>query len=308
MFSSRSTISIPPRFRLGYTAWVLRRREKNAIDQWDGASYSRVLVVNGTPVRVVVSQEGGPENPSLSIELQSQKPVSGSVQAEAQAAIRKLLGVDVHIQPFYDDVASHDPQLKQLAGEFVGMRPPRFPSVFEALVNAIACQQVSLDAGISLLNKLAETFGRPFNGGEATVYAFPEPGDLLEAPEENFRSLGFSRQKTRYIKNLAELITNGEIDLEQLESTGSEEAFNYIVDLHGIGRWSAEYALLRGLGRLEIFPGDDIGGQNNIQNLLGLPARPGYDELREITTTWQPYAGLVYFHLLLQKLRTKGLV
>lgn len=76
----------------------------------------------------------------------------------------------------------------------------------------------------------------------------------------------------------------------------------------GIGRWSAEYTLLRGFGRLDILPGDDVGAQKNLRELLALEARPTYDQIKLLSQRWQPYAGLVYFHLLLEKLQRKGVL
>jgi DNA-3-methyladenine glycosylase II len=78
----------------------------------------------------------------------------------------------------------------------------------------------------------------------------------------------------------------------------NEEIVGYLTTLRGIGRWSAEYALLRGLGRLDIFPGDDVGARNNLQRLFHLHTKPDYEEINKLTSQWHPYEGLVYFHLL----------
>jgi DNA-3-methyladenine glycosylase II len=84
------------------------------------------------------------------------------------------------------------------------------------------------------------------------------------------------------------------------------EAVRYLSAIRGIGRWSAEYVLLRGLGRLCIFPGDDVGALKNLRDFMGLAERPDYKTMEEITSRWQPFAGLVYFHFLLDKLMAKG--
>jgi DNA-3-methyladenine glycosylase II len=76
--------------------------------------------------------------------------------------------------------------------------------------------------------------------------------------------------------------------------------------LHGIGRWSAEYILLRGLGRLHVFPGDDVGARNNLARWLGLKPPLDYDAVGRALSRWQPYAGMVYFHLLLDRLEAAG--
>jgi DNA-3-methyladenine glycosylase II len=69
-----------------------------------------------------------------------------------------------------------------------------------------------------------------------------------------------------------------------------------------VGRWTAEYVLLRGLGRLHVFPGDDVGGRNNLQRWLRRSKPFSYAALHRTLARWQPYAGLVYFHLLLDRL------
>ncbi len=294
--------AVPP-FRLDLTVWALRRRGKNMVDRWAGQSYSRVLVFQNVPVKITIDQRGAGD---LHVNLQSRQDISPLIQAEARSVIQKMLGVMISLEPFYT-IAEWEVLLASLAQQFRGVKPPRFPSVFEALVNAIACQQVSLDSGIALLGRLSESFGLAYTD-DTTLYAFPRPEDLIDAPEEKLGKIGFSRQKTQAIKELAYRTANGEIDLASLETAGNEEALAYLQKVRGIGRWSGEYALLRGLGRLDVFPGDDIGGQNNLQQLLHLDARPNYEGVRKLTSAWSPYQGFVYFHLLLQKLAARGLL
>ena len=75
-----------------------------------------------------------------------------------------------------------------------------------------------------------------------------------------------------------------------------------------MGRWTAEYVLLRGLGRTHIFPADDVGARNNLQKWLGLPGKMTYANTREALMRWDGFGGLIYFHLLLKSLAEKGLV
>jgi DNA-3-methyladenine glycosylase II len=76
--------------------------------------------------------------------------------------------------------------------------------------------------------------------------------------------------------------------------------------LRGVGRWTAEYALLRGLGRLNVFPGDDIGARNNLVRWLGCRGPLDYAHVQAAVSDWRPFAGLVYFHLLLASLAERG--
>ena len=87
----------------------------------------------------------------------------------------------------------------------------------------------------------------------------------------------------------------------------NEEIIIFLSNLRGIGRWSSEYVLLRGFGRLDVFPGDDVGAKKNLKQLLELEKLPSYEEIKLLTYKWQPYSGLVYFHLLLEKLQNKNM-
>jgi DNA-3-methyladenine glycosylase II len=291
-------------FRLELPVWTLRRREKNNVDMWNGDEYCRIIFLDDLPVKMSVSQRNAT---SLNLRLESHEPLSLELQRQAQVLAHKLLGLNINLRPFYHQMAQ-DQMLRQLAHNFVGMRPPCFPTVFEALLNAILCQQVSLESGLALLNRVAETYGARYFDGSIILYALPRPQDLVAASDDRLRELGLSRQKTRAILELADRVVTGKIKLDQLESLTNEQCIQYLQTIHGIGRWSAEYTLLRGLGRLDVFPGDDIGGQNNIRTLFRLESRPDYDQLKILTIGWHPYEGLIYFHLLLEQLQAKGLV
>jgi len=300
-------ISLPTAapFRLDLTAWALRRREKNAVDRWDGRRYTRVIAVGSRPVRLTVTDETSGAEPVLTVSLH---PGAGDrTREETRLLVTKILGLTVDLEPFYA-LARDNELLRPLVEQFSGVRPPRFPSVFEALVNSIACQQVTLDLGILLLNRLSERFGPAVNDHGTVQHGFPGPADLAEATEEALRQLGFSHQKARAIRELAADVVADRLDLASLDSMTNREAVDYLSTIRGIGRWSAEYVLLRGLGRLDTFPGDDVGAQNNLQRLFHLVDKPNYEQIRDLTSPWHPYEGLVYFHLLLEKLQTKGVL
>jgi DNA-3-methyladenine glycosylase II len=294
-------------FHLDLTVWALRRRKTNIIDQWDGHQYTRILIINNTPVKVSLIQKNPTNSPDCTIISQDKPKSTDPIRENVQYLLQKMLGLDFYLQPFYA-LTQNDEAIGPLVRQFSGVKPPRFPTIFEALVNAIACQQVSLGVGIILLNRMAEKFGKAFDDNGTLLYAFPRSEDLLKVSEEEIKLLGFSHQKARAIKELATTFTNNEINIAKLEVMTNQEAVEYLSTLRGIGRWSAEYVLLRGLGRLDKFPGDDIGAQNNLRRLFQLDHKPGYEEIKNLTSRWHPYEGLVYFHLLLNKLHLNGVI
>lgn len=290
-----------PPFRLDLTVWALRRRQNNAIDRWDGRTYSRTLILSGKPVEVAVVQTGTADNPTLKVEATGAR-ITGHTKAELKLSLERMLGLNTDLSHFYA-FALKDARLAPLIDRFRGVKPPRFPTVFEGLANGIACQQLSLTVGITLLNRLAERFG--VKAGD--THAFPRPHDIAGQDPRRIRSLGFSEHKARALLEAAEEIVSGRLDLEALASLDDDSAQQRLQALRGVGRWTAEYVLLRGLGRTHVFPGDDVGARNSLSKWLELSSTPSdYAGTRAILDAWRPYAGLIYFHLLLRGLAEKG--
>ena len=295
------TLRPAPPFRLDFVTWVLRRVPVNAMDRWDGRTYRRILLIGRTPVPVEVVQVGPPEEPVLRV------TAGGRASAKSRSAVvaflNRVLGLDLDLAPFYR-FAREDKRLDSLVRPYVGFKPPRLPSVFEALLNGIACQQLSLHVGIHLLNRLCVSYGQS-SGGH---HAFPLPEDLADALPGDLKRLGFSGAKAKTILGASCAIASGELDLESLVQSDDASALEQLQRLHGIGRWTAQYVLLRGLGRVDVFPGDDVGGQNKLQRWLRLKVRPDHDKVNQILRRWSPYRGMLYFHLLLDELSRRGLL
>jgi DNA-3-methyladenine glycosylase II len=294
---------VPP-FRLDLTAWAIRRRPENLVDCWDGKSYRRVLAIDGDAVQVTVTQSGGKTTPKLHVVAAAAGRCPPKT-ARIGAAIERLLGTCVDLRPFYR-LAAGEPRLHQLAARFRGLKPPRFPTVFEGVVNGIACQQLSLAVGITLLNRLSAAYGLRFPCPDGVQYAFPRPADLATLRIEDLLPLGFSRNKSRAIIETASGVAEGRLDLESFANLTDKEAGARLLELRGVGRWTAEYVLLRGLGRTNLFPGDDVGARNNLVRWLHLRKPLDYDRVSHVLGKWQQFAGLIYFHLLLSGLEHSG--
>jgi DNA-3-methyladenine glycosylase II len=295
-----------PPFRLDLTAWALRRRPHNAIDRWDASTYRRVVAIESGPVALSVIQDDARGAPRLSV-LLTGRPIDRGTDLLARATLEKLLGLSVDLTAFAA-IAEQDPLLDPLARRMRGLKPPRFPSLFEALVNGVACQQLSLAVGIHLLNRLTAAHGRPVIQDPAGPRAFPDPDQLASLQPDELRRHGFSATKARTIVETARAIVAGGLDLECLEQLDDAEAIERLTRLRGIGRWTAEYVLLRGLGRLNIFPGDDVGAHNKLKRFFDIDTELGYESVKRLVARWHPYAGMVYFHLLLESLSDTGLV
>jgi DNA-3-methyladenine glycosylase II len=149
----------------------------------------------------------------------------------------------------------------------------------ETLLRTIVGQQVSVAAARSMWAKLEAAFGSP-----------PDLRLLLASNDEELRAAGMSRQKSSYLRSLAELVISGELDLDALPED-DEEAIALLTRIKGIGRWSAEIYLLFAEGRPDVFPAGDLAVMIELGRLLGLPDKPTEKHLRELAEPWRPYRG-----------------
>jgi DNA-3-methyladenine glycosylase II len=110
------------------------------------------------------------------------------------------------------------------------------------------------------------------------------------------------------MKALSAALLNGTFDPEGLTRLRNEQAVSVLMKLRGVGRWTAEYVLLRGLGRIDLFPGDDVGARNNLRRWLNIKGALNYETVNQTIAVWRPYSGLIYFHLLLDGLTEAGIL
>jgi DNA-3-methyladenine glycosylase II len=221
-------------------------------------------------------------------------------------SLERLLGLRVDLSKFYRFTAKHGGPLEDLAQRFRGCKPPRFTSIFESIINAIASQQVSRTVAILILNRLTVKYGAVIHKTDFPCYAFPTPEDLAKVRPGDLRELGFSLNKGAAITELAQSIAGGDLKLEELSELSDEKAIQRLCSLRGIGRWTPEYVLLRGFGRTHIFPSADAGVRHSLKLWLKISETIDYPMVHRILSNWHPYGGLVYFHLLLDRLSDAG--
>jgi len=150
---------------------------------------------------------------------------------------------------------------------------------YETLLRTIVGQQVSVASASAVWTRLETLLGK----GCA-------PDALLAQDYDALRGCGLSRQKQGYARSLAALVLSGELDLGNLPDD-DEAAIAQLVQVKGIGRWSAEIYLLFAEGRPDIWPAGDLAVQIEIGRLLKLPARPTEKETRALGDGWRPWRG-----------------
>ncbi|HEX5238070.1 MAG TPA: DNA-3-methyladenine glycosylase 2 family protein [Sphingomicrobium sp.] len=176
-------------------------------------------------------------------------------------------------------LASREPAFAQVLEKHGVPGPRKSEPGAHTLLRTIVGQQVSVAAARSMWSKLEAAFGAP-----------PDLRLLLAASDEELRAAGMSRQKSGYIRSLAELVISGELDLANLPDD-DEEAIALLTRIKGIGRWSAEIYLLFAEGRADVFPAGDLAVMVELGRLIGLEERPSEKKLRELAEPWRPYRG-----------------
>jgi DNA-3-methyladenine glycosylase II len=223
-----------------------------------------------------------------------------ALHAELTAQARFLWGLDDHAERHHAAIAA-DPDLAPLLGRFGALRIVRAPDLYEALLVAVIGQQVSVSAAQSVRRRLMQNLGTAVPVGGATgteeYYLYPTPAQLRAAGEPALRSQGVSRQKAAYLLEIADRAAAGALDRAAFAALSAEEALARLCAIRGVGRWTAEIALMRGLGRTDVFPAGDLGLQVAVQETLGLPERPSEQALRTIAERWSGWRSYAAFYL-----------
>ncbi len=259
----------------------LSRCRGEAVDLVDGTELRRGLEIAGLPVAVTVKAVGDVEQPRLLVRLEADH-LNDEVVSAASLQLRRLLNTDVDPAPFLE-IAAKDPRLAPISLGRRGLRPTGTPTVFEAVIWAITGQHISLAIACMLKRTLVDGYGDRFAG----LTLFPTTRALATANPDDLGRRGFTRAKSRAIVNFAGAVASGTFDPEALRGKGQGEAIAALTAFPGIGRWTAEYVLARGLGDPDAFPAGDAGLRHAVSLITGDQA-PSEQRIREFA---EPYAG-----------------
>nr|WP_089218736.1 DNA-3-methyladenine glycosylase [Sphingomonas laterariae] len=178
-----------------------------------------------------------------------------------------------------DALAANEPAFAERL-KSIGYPEPRIRARgYETLLRTIVGQQVSVHAANAVWGRLDAALGSAAN-----------PAALAAASDEVLRAAGLSRQKSGYARSLANHVVSGKLDLDALPAD-DEAAIAQLIDIKGIGRWSAEIYLLFAEGRGDIWPAGDLAVQIEVGRMLGMADRPSEKRTREVAEAWRPHRG-----------------
>lgn len=156
--------------------------------------------------------------------------------------------------------------------------------IYLSLLNSIVSQQLSTKVVRVIWKRFADLY----------IDRYPKARDVLNTDHEVLRSVGLSNNKVRYIKNVAEFSIKNDISFDYLQIKSDDEIIDYLIQIKGVGKWTAQMILMFPMDRPNVFPMDDLGIQNGMKNLyqLDLDKKELKNKLMEIADQWHPYKTL----------------
>jgi 3-methyladenine DNA glycosylase/8-oxoguanine DNA glycosylase len=209
----------------------------------------------------------------------------------AAATARKLLGLNIDVAPFE---RAHPALVRGHEGAHL----PQTATVWESLMWAIVGQQVNLPFAYRLRRVLVELCGEPAKNG---LRRHPTPERVARLEYDDLTTRQFSRSKARYVIDTARLIAAGALPLETFPAREPSEVEAMLLDVRGIGIWTANYVMMRGCAFPDCVPAGDSALSASLQTYLGLDHRPDAHETRTLMQRFAPWRSLATFHLWLRK-------
>ncbi len=274
---------------------TLRRYQaygEDAANRFDHVKFQKVFQFNDALYLLTISEDNG--KPALTLHPNKRKIEILNV---AERIARKILGLDFDLVGFYQRVKD-DPILGPLTERFHGMRPTLSPDLFEILITSITAQQINLQFAFTVRSRLIRRYGETLNYKGEKYFAFPTLEKLSRSRVQTLRKLQFTERKAEYIIDLSKRIRDGNLNLTNLQTASEEEIHETLTQSRGIGRWTVDWFLARGLGRGSAFPAGDLGVAKAVQHFYFNEEKQAEEKLRDFAKRWGEFTNLATHYLL----------
>jgi DNA-3-methyladenine glycosylase II len=301
IYTENVTVAALPPFSFDLSAAIFANGDRQIRSYEE--RFWQVIRVNGKLVLATVEEAGTVDKPKVSAELKSDRPITVEDKKRAEEAVNSLFGLDLDLTPFYETVKD-DEIMADITRKLGGLKSPTTPTVFEALVDSIVEQQISLKVANSIESRIIKKFGDVLDLEGDVYYVYPTPQRLAAVSIEELRECGLSFRKGEYIKGAATLIAEGKLDLENFKSyERSEQIIKELDEIRGIGVWTAELTMLRGMKRLDALPADDLGLRRVIARYYRNGEVIKSAEARGIAENWGDWKGLAAYYLVVADMK-----
>jgi DNA-3-methyladenine glycosylase II len=297
-YTERLILKCKPPFDFNLSVVIFSDGDRN-IRKYENGRFWQVIRLDDELFLATLNALGTVDDPRISVELRSNSKLSKAEKESAKQTVSSLLNIDLDLKPFYEH-AEKDEVLVDIVRRLRGLKIPTTPTVFEALIDSITEQQISLNVAHVLETKLVKAFGKTLRLDDDVFYAYPTPRELASAKPEQLRRCGLSRKKAEYIKEVSTMIVDGKLDLEGFKRyNDAQRIINELDKIRGIGVWTAELTIARGMRKLNVIPADDLGLRRIISHYYRNDKKISGSEARKIAEKWGKWKGLAVFYLII---------
>ena len=281
-------VPIPENFSFQECLWFLDRNYDDCLHEVRQDSVRKLLSINDIPTLIEIV-EG---DKFLIINVLEGK----NSENEIVEFVKEWFDIDRDLTDFYQ-LLSQDTELACMNLDYKGLRLLGIPNLFEALCWSIIGQQINLPFAYKLKRKLTEEFGTKLTYENSDYYLFPSPEIVSNLQVSDLMPMQFSTRKAEYLIEIAKQFVSGNISKSKLEQMTTPEAIKALVSIRGIGEWTANYALMKSLKRLECVTYGDVGLYNALFAIKGFPKRPSRQQLDEFFENFKNWEAYTVFYL-----------
>ncbi len=300
-FTAKIEVAAVPPFRFDLSAEIFANGDKN-IRNYENGQFQQVIRVKGKPMLVILESVGTVDEPKLFAALKSNSALTREDRKKAEETINTLFNLEFDLAPFYEEVKS-DRTLAVITRKLWGLKSPTTPTVFEALIDSIVEQQISLKVANSIERKLIKKFGDALSVENEIYFAYPTPQRMASVSVDDIRQCGLSQRKADNIKEVSALVTEGKLDLEKIKNYADADVIIKKLDeVRGIGVWTAELTMIRGMQKWDAMPADDLGLRRTISRYYCHGKQITSAQARQIAKGWGKWKGLAAYYLIVAEM------
>ncbi len=272
------------------------RYKRYHYDEYDRRKgfYKKAVEFDGRQYLIQLSGNGEIDRPRITVQIIGKSITVGAL-AFIREIIKKQFLTDSDIRPFYK-VASKDKILASICKRYRGLKPNWPGDLFECLTRCIISQQINVNFADKVEMNYVRRFGKKIVHEGESFYVFPDARTAASIRKRDLLKLQFSERKAEYILDLARGIAGKKIDLDHIEKLPASEFGPEITKIRGIGRWTAECALMH-LGHKNVLPRGDIGLHRAIRLFYGQDERTSIETLLKVTDRWDGWKTLGTYYL-----------
>ena len=281
-------IPTPPNFSFQECLWFLDRNYDDCLHKVRPDTVRKALLINNELTLIDISE--------IDNQLVINVLMGNNYEKEIIEFVKEWFDYDRDLTNFYK-LLRQDNDLKYMETDYYGLRLLGIPDLFEALCWSIIGQQINLTFAYKLKRKFTEVYGTKLTYDNSDYYVFPKPEIVANIKVEELLPLQFSNRKAEYLIEIAKQFVSGNISKEILSAHSTDEAIRLLVGVRGIGEWTANYALMKSLKRLECVTYGDVGLYNALHHLKGFDKRPSRETLHSFFDNFKAWEAYTVFYL-----------